>query len=173
MLNAKKSRNSDPEPSSEAFSSLDVARLTGVSLRQLQWWDEQGVVSPEQRGHRRLYQLHEVIEVALITELRRKGVSLQKIRRVLRFLQKELGRGLFEAIQNGSEIHLLTDGKNLYLERDHRNIVDLLKNARQPLISVCVSDHVQKLTASASLRKAVKSEKKVAAAATTRASQAS
>lgn len=169
MLKARKSRTPSYEPSSETFTSLDVARITGVSLRQLQWWDEQGVVSPMQRGHRRLYQLREVIEIALITELRRKGISLQKIRRVLRFLQKELGKGLFEAVQNGNEVHLLTDGKNLYLEDNHQNIVDILKNARQPMISVCVSDHIQRLTVDLGMKMGIKSEKKAAAAGKSRA----
>ena len=57
MLKANDGKNHQAVPR-ETFSSLEVSRLTGVSLRQLQWWDEQGVVSPVQRGHRRLYQLH-------------------------------------------------------------------------------------------------------------------
>ncbi len=133
--------------------------MTGVSLRQLQWWDEQGVVSPVQRGHRRLYQMHEVIEVGLITELRRKGISLQKIRKVLAFLNRELGSGLVEAAQDGGEVHLLTDGENLYLESNHHTIVDILKNAKQPLIGVCISDQVERLTAKIDMRKPARSER--------------
>ncbi len=133
--------------------------MTGVSLRQLQWWDEQGVVSPVQRGHRRLYQMHEVIEVGLITELRRKGISLQKIRKVLAFLNRELGSGLVEAAQDGGEVHLLTDGENLYLESSHHTIVDILKNAKQPLIGVCISDQVERLTARVDVRKPAQSER--------------
>ena len=120
-------------------------------MRQLQWWDEQGVVSPSHSGHKRLYQPDEVIEVAVIAELRRKGLSLQKIRRVLKFLQKEMGKRLFDSVQNGAEIHLLTDGKNIYLEDNEKRIVNILKNARQPMISVCVSDQVKRLTAAAAL----------------------
>lgn len=152
MLKQKKTRPEIPADV-ETFSSLDVSKMTGVSLRQLQWWDEQGVVTPQQRGHKRLYQIHEVVEVSVITELRRKGISLQKIRRVLRYLHKEFGKGLYDAVRNGSEMHLLTDGQNIYLEDSHRNIVDILKNARQPLISVCLSDQVQRLNSAASLRK--------------------
>lgn len=139
----------------EFFSSNDVAKVTGVSLRQLQWWDEQGVVSPVQRGHRRMYQLHEVIEVSLITELRTKGVSLQKIRKVLGFLKNELGPQFIEAVQGGGEVHLLTDGESLYLESNHKTIVDILKNSSQPLIGVCISDQVERLTAKFPVRKGV------------------
>ncbi len=140
-----------PPPVAEQYSSHDVARVAGVSLRQLQWWDEQGVVSPSHSGHKRLYQPDEVIEVAVIAELRRKGFSLQKIRRVLKFLQKEMGQRLFDSVQNGAEIHLLTDGKNIYLEDNEKRIVNILKNARQPMIAVCVSDQVKRLTAAAAL----------------------
>ena len=140
-----------PPPVAEQYSSHDVARVAGVSLRQLQWWDEQGVVSPSHSGHKRLYQPDEVIEVAVIAELRRKGFSLQKIRRGLKFLQKEMGKRLFDSVQNGAEIHLLTDGKNIYLEDNEKRIVNILKNARQPMISVCVSDQVKRLTAAAAL----------------------
>lgn len=135
----------------EHYTSLDVSRVSGVSLRQLQWWDEQGVVSPSHSGHRRLYQPEEVIEVAVIAELRRKGFSLQKIRRVLKFLQKEMGKSLFDSVRNGAEVHLLTDGRNIYLEDNDHRIVNILKSARQPMISVCVSDQIKRLTASASL----------------------
>jgi DNA-binding transcriptional MerR regulator len=111
-----------------------------------------------------LYQLYEVIEVSVITELRRKGISLQKIRRVLRYLHKEFGKGLYDAVRNGSEMHLLTDGQNIYLEDSHRNIVDILKNARQPIISVCLSDQIQHLTAAAGLRKVSRPETRTGAA---------
>ena len=133
----------------DQYTSLDVSRASGVSLRQLQWWDEQGVVSPNHTGHKRLYSQEEVIEVAVIAELRRKGFSLQKIRRVLKFLGKEMSKGLFDSVKNGAEIHLLTDGRAIHLEANDRDIVHILKNAKHPMISVCVSDQVKRLLPSA------------------------
>jgi DNA-binding transcriptional MerR regulator len=172
MLKKEKTRTPDSQPPAETFSSQDVTRITGVSLRQLQWWDEQGVVSPIQRGHKRLYQLHEVVEVSLISELRRKGISLRKIRRVLKYLKKEMGNGLLDSLRNGRESHLLTDGKNVYIENDHSQIVNILSNANQPMISVCMSDQVKRLSAAAApLKKTVKSETRSAAQA--RATRAS
>jgi DNA-binding transcriptional MerR regulator len=127
------------------YSSVDVARIANVSLRQLQWWDERKVVSPRHEGHRRVYELAEAIEITVIAELRRKGFSLQKIRRVLRFLQREMGRRLAGLLSGDSLVHLLTDGKSLYLEDRHERIIDLLKSARQPMFLVCVSDQVRRL----------------------------
>ncbi len=156
MFKVRKSRPA-PQNDAEGFNSSQVARICGVSLRQLQWWDERNVVSPRQDGHKRVYIAEEVVEISVIAELRRKGFSLQKIRRVLRFLQKDMGKRLSEAMQSAGEIHLLTDGKTIYLEDAPSRIIDLMKNARQPMFLVCVTDQVKRLTAVAE-RKPAKSE---------------
>jgi len=158
MLKARKSRPIAPAQEEQGFNSSDVARLCGVSLRQLQWWDERNVVSPRQDGHKRVYSAAEVVEISVIAELRRKGFSLQKIRRVLRFLQKDVGKRLSEAIASTNDVHLLTDGKNIYLEEAPNRIIDILKNARQPMFLVCVSDQVRRLHAPAPERKPARSE---------------
>jgi DNA-binding transcriptional MerR regulator len=124
----------------------------------LQWWDERNVVSPRQDGHKRIYSQAEVVEIAVIAELRRKGFSLQKIRRVLRFLQKDVGKRLSEAIASTTDVHLLTDGKSIYLEEAPNRVIDLLKNARQPMFLVCVSDQVRRLNGPTAERKPARSE---------------
>jgi DNA-binding transcriptional MerR regulator len=127
------------------FTSRDVVRLTGISLRQLQWWDERGIVVPAREGHSRIYALDDLTEVSIICELRLRGFSLQKIRRVIRFLQRELGRRLVETVRAASEYHLLTDGNHIFLEDSARGVVDLLKNSRQPMLAICLSDTLQRI----------------------------
>ena len=83
----------------------------------------------------------------MICALRRKAFPLQRIRRIMKFLQKEFGRRLSEAVTNGSEYHLLTDGKRIYLENSQRQIIDIIKNSRQPLLGICLSDAVRELRA--------------------------
>lgn len=129
------------------FTSQEVMALTGITPRQLQWWDERGVVKPEREGHRRLYSLNQLTEVAVICELRRKGFSLEGMRKVLRFLDHELGKELAEIVSRTSEYHLLTDGTHLYLETSARQIVDILKNSSQPILGVCLSDAVRQVRA--------------------------
>lgn len=144
MFKTKKTR---PETNNgeRTFSSSDVSRIAQVSLRQLQWWDERKVVSPRHEGHKRVYLPQEVIEITVIAELRRKGFSLQKIRRVLRFLQREMGRRLSDVLASDSNLHLVTDGKSIYLEDQQERIIDILKNAKQPMFLVSVSDQVRRL----------------------------
>jgi DNA-binding transcriptional MerR regulator len=148
MFKAKKPKSDSVAPG-QTYSSADVARLGGVSLRQLQWWDERKVVSPRHQGHRRVYHLEEVVEITVIAELRRKGFSLQKIRRVLRFLQREMGKRLAEVLKGDSDLHLVTDGKTIFLEENQDRIIDILKGAKQPMFLVCVTDQIRRLDAPA------------------------
>jgi DNA-binding transcriptional MerR regulator len=138
---------------SDRFTSQDVIELTGITPRQLQWWDERGVVRPERRGHRRIYSINQLAEVAVICELRRKSFSLQSVRKVMRFLDRELHKDLSEIIHQNSEYHLLTDGTHLYLETSARQIVDILKNSDQPILGVCLSDAVRQVRAEVVSRK--------------------
>ena len=131
----------------QEFTSREVVKLTGISMRQLQWWDERGIVRPARKGHRRAYSMEDLAEVAVICELRKRGFSLQRMRRVVRFLQKEFGKRLAETVTGSSEYHLLTDGRSIYLESSRRQIIDILKNSRQPLFGICLSDTVRQIKA--------------------------
>jgi len=137
----------------DIFTSRDVIRLTGITARQLQWWDERGLVVPGREGHRRLYTFEDLTEVAVICELRRKGFSLQRMRQVVRFLQKEFSKRLAETVSGTSNYHLLTDGRALFLETSPQQIVDILKNSRQPMFAICLSDTVRRVRAVVNGRK--------------------
>ena len=88
------------------FSSAEVVALTGITARQLQWWDEKEIVVPARRGHRRLYSWDDVATVAVICDLRRRGFSLQRMRKVIRFLQQEFGKSLAETVSGFGRISL-------------------------------------------------------------------
>jgi DNA-binding transcriptional MerR regulator len=136
------------------FTSREVISLAGITARQLQWWDERGVVKPEREGHRRLYSLNQLTEIVVICQLRRKGFSLQGVRKVVRFLDREFGKRLAEIVDRNSEIHLLTDGKHLYLEASAKQIVDILKNSDQPILGICLTDAVRQVRAGVTAAKA-------------------
>jgi len=131
----------------DRLTSRDVIALTGVTARQLQWWDERGVIKPAREGHRRLYSMTQLTEVAVICQLRRKGFSLQGVRKVMRFLGREFGKRLAEIVEGNSEIHLLTDGTHIYVETFAKQIVDILKNSNQPIFGVCLSDVARQVRA--------------------------
>lgn len=131
----------------QQYTSNQVMALTGITARQLQWWDERKLVVPRKQGHRRLYSLDDVAEIAVICDLRHRGFSLQRVRAVIRFLQKEFGKRLVETVGGSSEYHLLTDGTRIYLETSAQQAIDVLKNARQPMFTICLSDAVRQIRA--------------------------
>jgi len=129
----------------ESFTSREVMAMTGITPRQLQWWDERGIVVPRREGHRRLYSMEDLTEVAVICELRQRGFSLQRVRKVVRLLQKEFRKRLAETVGGASEYHLLTDGESIYLETSARQVLDVLRNSRQPMLAICLSDTVRQV----------------------------
>ena len=131
----------------QGYTSNEVIGLTGITARQLQWWDERGVVRPERQGRNRFYSMADLAEVTVICELRDKGFSLQRIRKIMRFLQREFGKRLVETVSGSSEYHLLTDGTKIYLENSAHEIIDILKSARQPIFTVCLTDAVKRIQA--------------------------
>jgi hypothetical protein len=65
-----------------------------------------------------------------------------------------------------SDLHLVTDGKSIFLEDQQTRIIDILKNAKQPMFLVCVSDQVRRLGETP--KKPVRTEGSAAASATRR-----
>lgn len=143
----------------QKYSTDEVVAFTGITHRQLQWWDEQGIVVPDRLGRNRRYSLEDLAEIAVLQQLRHKGVSLQRMRKVIRFLQKEMGKRLYQTVQSSANLHLLTDGKRIYLETSEKQIVDILKNARQPILAVCLTDAVKQIHADMAGRKTVQHAK--------------
>jgi hypothetical protein len=64
---------------------------------------------------------------------------------------------LADVLSTDARLHLLTDGKSIFLEDQQDRIIDLLKNARQPMFLVSVSDQVKRLEEAAP-KKGVRSE---------------
>src|SRR5437867_13375752 len=90
----------------DSFTSREVIELTRITPRQLQWWGERGIAVPRHQRHRRLYPMEDIAEVAVTCELRRRGSSLQRVRTVIRFLQRVFSKRLAEAVTAGSVYQL-------------------------------------------------------------------
>jgi DNA-binding transcriptional MerR regulator len=139
-------RGSDINSEGEVqFGSGDVCQLAGVSRRQLQWWAERKIISPRQEGHRRLYASADVIAMMTIAELRRKGLSLQKIRRIVRPVRREIQRKLDQLVSGNSELYLVTDGKTSQFEHESARVIELLRNSLKPLALVSMSDMAKRM----------------------------
>ena len=126
------------------YSSREVASITGLSARQLQWWDARKLLKPSISPHRtaaggfteRRYSPVDLFELAVLADLRRSGLSVAKLRRLLETLRRRFGIRLFDAIGGGGAITLLTDGKEVYARTDTGQFFNLLRAPGQPLLVV-------------------------------------
>ena len=135
------------------FLSVDLARMAGVSRRQLQWWDERKLISPCIEDHRRVYVPEQVLEILTVAALRRKGLSLQKIRKVLRLLRRELGKRGDPVLASPSGVYLLTDGNAAMVDDQPDNILGRLADASKPMYLVCLSDQMKRITSEKTSRR--------------------
>ena len=104
------------------YSSREVAVLTGLSARQLQWWDARRLFVPAIRSHRteaggfteRRYTPMDVLELQVLADLRRRRFSIPQLRRLLSTLREVFGVRLYEAIGEGGPMSLFISGDHLY-----------------------------------------------------------
>lgn len=95
------------EATEREFGSVEIIKSLGISGRQLQWWDERGVLKPRHAGHRRYYTREDVIALWAVKQLRARGLSLQSVRKVLRQMRKQLDP-LIADIVNGGHVFVVT-----------------------------------------------------------------
>ncbi len=126
------------------YSSREVASITGLSARQLQWWDSHKLLKPSIATHRteaggfteRRYSPVDLFELIALADLRRSGLSVGKLRLLLETLRRRFGVRLFDAIGGGGVITLLTDGKEIYARTEGGQFFNLLRSPGQPLLVV-------------------------------------
>ena len=73
------------------FSSKDISRITGCSLRQLQYWRDKEVVVPfigaTGTGKTIYYSFVELVEVSVIVYLLSVGLNLDLVQKILNDLE--------------------------------------------------------------------------------------
>jgi len=118
------------------YTSGEVADLARTSLRCIQWWDERGLISPSQLGHRRRFSEYQAMEVMVVAELRRKGIALQKLRPIFRSIRNAVKTAMDSA---GERWYLLTDERRVFIESDTSRIVKLLEQSPSRFYVVSLS----------------------------------
>jgi DNA-binding transcriptional MerR regulator len=114
------------------FTAEKVERLTNLTKRQLQYWDEKSFLSPSirnkaGRGHRRLYDFRDLVSLRVAADLRDNGASLQAIRKVAEHL-----RGL-DYRHPLSELKVWSVNGRVYFEE-----ADTVRSSRRPDQTVAV-----------------------------------
>ena len=126
------------------YSSREVAALTGLTARQLQWWAQRKLFMPSVASHKtdaggfteRRYTPIELLELMVLADLRRRGFSVGRIRRLLDVLNARFKTRLYDAIEGGGAVTLFIDGENIYARNDKGDLFNVLDNPSQPLLMV-------------------------------------
>ena len=124
------------------YSSREVAQLTGLTARQLQWWAKRNLFPPAVESHKteaggfteRRYTPIELLELMVLADLRRKGFTVARIRKLLQVLKSRFKTRLYEAIEGGGPVTLFIDGGNIYAKTESGDLFSILDNAAQPLM---------------------------------------
>jgi DNA-binding transcriptional MerR regulator len=124
------------------YSSREVAALTGLSAKQLQWWDAKQVIKSSVPSYRtekggfteRRYTSTEVLELMVLADLRRRGFSIPRIRRLIDVLRSHFDVRLFEALEGGGPITLFIDGDEIFARTKGGELYNVLGNPSQPML---------------------------------------
>jgi DNA-binding transcriptional MerR regulator len=136
------------------YSSREVAVLTGLSARQLQWWDARRLFVSAIASHRteaggftaRRYTPMDVLELQVLSDLRRRGFSIPQIRRLLSTLREVFGIRLYEAIGDGGPMALFFGGDQLYARTEDGRLYNM-DRPTEPLLMVGEELPLRPLTA--------------------------
>lgn len=116
----------------EGFTAHQATKFTGCTARQLRYWDHIGLVRPSVQGTGgrpgvpRLYSFRDLVALKVVKSLLDGGMSLQRVRRAWRYLNKRAGLD-----RHLSEVKLITDGVSIFkVARRNGEIIDALKEGQ-------------------------------------------
>jgi DNA-binding transcriptional MerR regulator len=143
-----------------------VAGLTGLTARQLQWWDARRVFKAAVATHRteaggfteRRYTPLDVLELQVLADLRRRGFSIPRLRRLLATLRDVFNVRLYEAIGDGGAMTLFIGGDQLYARVQDGQLYNL-EQPTQALLMVGEDLPIRPLTARERKRRTSGSER--------------
>ena len=129
--------------------------MTGLSARQLQWWDACRLFAPAVAPKRtaaggfteRRYTPVDLLELMVLADLRQQGLSVSRIRLLLETLREKFGIRLFEAIGGAGSVTLLTDGREVFARTADGDFINVLRSPDQPMLVIGDVPMLRELTA--------------------------
>jgi DNA-binding transcriptional MerR regulator/predicted RNase H-like HicB family nuclease len=122
------------------FSADTARRLTGVTYRQLDYWDRTGLLRPSVRGatgkgSRRVYSFQDIVEFRVVSRMLASGVSLKAVRKAVRYLKAN-----FEDVNRPlAQLTLVADGRSVLVRTENpKQLVDATAGG-QVVVAVSVA----------------------------------
>ena len=112
----------------QGFRAPEVAKIVGISYRQLDYWARTGLVTPSIKdaggsGTQREYSFRDVVVLRAIKNLLDTGVNLQRIRKAIDYLRTHLK-------EQPTQLTLLSDGNKVYAAESPDEVIDLLQRGQ-------------------------------------------
>ena len=129
-----------------SFNTKTVAQLTGLTQRQIDYWDRSHFVKPSLKeaagyGSGRLYSFIDLVQLKVAKALKDKGISLQKIRKSINYLKKHFP----DFKKPLAEMRFITDGDTIFvLTKDSKAILDTLAKG-QFVFALAVGEIIESL----------------------------
>lgn len=84
-----------------------VAKISGASMRQLQWWDEKGFIRPVMVGHERHYTIEQCTACNAMADMRARRVPLARAVEIIKIISRNpLANWLAASILPGEKVYL-------------------------------------------------------------------
>ena len=117
--------------------------MTGLSARQLQWWDSRRLFAPAVASQRtqaggyteRRYTPLDVLELQALADLRGRGFSVPRLRHLLDTLRDVFHIRLYEAVGDGGPMTLFVSGEQIFARMQDGRMFNL-DDPAQPLLVV-------------------------------------
>jgi DNA-binding transcriptional MerR regulator len=111
-----------------SFSGKQACEIVGISYRQLDYWDRQGVVCPSLSaahgsGTQRRYSYRDLVRLRMVKQLLDAGVQLKNARKAIEYLREEEGADW----QTASIV--MAEGNSI-LARDGDALIDLVRRGQ-------------------------------------------
>jgi DNA-binding transcriptional MerR regulator len=125
------------------FSAGDTRMITGATQRQLDYWDERQIVPAslgrkEGKGNERKYSYADLVKLRVVVELRKAGLSLQRIQKALRVLKNWEPETDARAGKR-----LITDGRDVFITTsDSQVLKSVLKRGQLAFSAVFLGEAV-------------------------------
>ncbi len=125
------------------FTPLDVQKVTGLSYRQLQYWDRSGFISPSVRtgGNYRRYTFADLVRLELVKQLRDRKFSVQKLRELFQRVRHlipdvDSAHGSLTLFLDGDRILAFTGDTILDAHLDSRTIRFSVDDLRRKVLAI-------------------------------------
>jgi DNA-binding transcriptional MerR regulator len=130
------------ESDTPRYTTAQVKRIACVTVRQLQWWDEAGLLSPIQCDHQRLYEPRQAFQAMLFRELRERGFSLADVRDIWQAARRQGFQ-----LPDETRSWMLTDGKRVVFLSHPDVVLAFLEQRRNPVfVLISLAALAQRMT---------------------------